>query len=182
MDIFCHIEKKLGHQVLDQTDNFYLLHDGYPLLEGHLLLIPKHHVDCFLNLDKKLLREFNLFKKESVNFLKGKYCQPVIFEHGIAGQTVTHAHLHLLPTNKLITTDLKKYAVISKNANVPYLYFEYLDSKKYFKPKRKIIPGLLHILYAKVLNKPTIGIERTKFLMNWLLAVKKNYALWRERN
>ncbi|OGK25019.1 hypothetical protein A3A46_04335 [Candidatus Roizmanbacteria bacterium RIFCSPLOWO2_01_FULL_37_13] len=141
MDIFCQIEKKLDHQVLDQTDNFYLLYDGYPLLEGHLLLIPKQHVDCYSNLDKKLLREFNLFKKGAINFLKDKYSQPVIFEHGIAGQTVMHAHLHLLPTNKSIEKDLKQYGVVTKNPSIPYLYFEYFNKKNYYNPKKKYIRG-----------------------------------------
>ena len=182
MDIFCQIEKKLDHQVLDQTDNFYLLHDGYPLLEGHLLLIPKQHVDCYFNLDKKLLREFKLFKKKSVDFLKDKYIQPVIFEHGIAGQTVMHAHLHLLPTKKSIKNELKRYGIVRKKPSVPYLYLEYSNKKNYVKPKRKIIPGLLHTLYAQILNRPLTGLKRARFSKKWLLTVKKNYALWQKRN
>ena len=182
MDIFCQIEKKLSRQIINQTDNFYLLHDGYPLLEGHLLLIPKKHVDCYFNLDKKLLREFNLFKKDAINFLKDKYNQPVIFEHGIAGQTIMHAHLHLLPTNKSIEKDLKQYGVVTKNPSVPYLYLEHFNKKNYFKSKRKISPGLLHTLYAQILNRPVIGLKRAKFSKKWLLSVKKNYLIWRKKH
>jgi len=39
MDIFCQIEQNLKNQIIDQTENFYLIDDGFPLLEGHLLLI-----------------------------------------------------------------------------------------------------------------------------------------------
>ena len=182
MDIFCQIKEKLNSQVIDETENFYLLHDGYPLLEGHLLLIPKLHVDCYFNLDTKLLKEFNLFKKKSVSFLKDKYRQPVIFEHGLVGQTVPHAHLHLLPTSKLITNQLKEYAETSETPHIPYIYYEYLSSKKYFKPITKITPGLLTILYAKILNRPTVNLDRANSLEKWLYAVKKNYSIWQKKN
>lgn len=183
MDIFCQLEDKLQSQIIDKSENFYLLHDGYPLSEGHLLLIPKKHVDCFLNLDKKLTGEFNSIKFKTIEFLKKQYCQPVIFEHGIAGQTVLHAHLHLLPTDKLVSEELKKYGSIMKNPTVPYLYFEYLNFGQYYSPKLTIKPGLFHsYIYAGILNRPTSGYQRAKELSKWLLKVKKYYALWRVKH
>jgi diadenosine tetraphosphate (Ap4A) HIT family hydrolase len=104
-------------------------------MEGHLLLIPKKHFDCYLNLDKNLIDEFNLFKNKVIEFLKKYYQKPVIFEHGIAGQTVFHAHLHFLPTKILITKQIKEVAKVVKTPKIPYLYYE-------FNNKRNIISQL----------------------------------------
>jgi len=175
MDIFCQIEEKLKSQIIDESKNFYLLHDGFPLMEGHLLLIPKKHFDCYLSLDKNLIEEFNLFKNKVVDFLTKYYQKPVIFEHGIAGQTVFHAHLHLLPTDILITKQIKKVAKATKITKVPYLYYEVNNKKIYYQPIKKIIPGFFHYYYALLLNQPTNGIKRSANLKKILLKVKKNY-------
>lgn len=181
-DIFCQIEEKLKDQIIDQTKNFFLIHDGFPLLEGHLLLIPKKHFNCYLNLPKNLLPEFKRFKKRIQFFLKKNYQEPVIFEHGIAGQTVLHAHLHFLPTDNLVIDQLKNYGQVIEQRIIPYLYFEYQDKNFYFQPKKDIPPGLIHsILYPPLLNRPKIGEERKKDLSQWLLKVKKKYSLWREK-
>lgn len=175
-DIFCRIKEKLSDQIIDQTTNFFLIHDGFPLLEAHLLLIPKKHFDCYLNLSKNLLPEFKRFKQNIKSFLKEIYQEPVIFEHGIAGQTVFHAHLHFLPTNKLVIELLKKYAVKTDKKRTPYLYFEYQNESFYFKPKKEIVPGLIHsVLYPMVLNRPKIGERRKKDLDQWLLKVKNKF-------
>jgi len=175
MDIFCQIDKKLKDQIIDESENFYLLHDGFPLMEGHMLLIPKKHFDCYLNLDKNLIKEFNLFKNKVIDFLTKYYQKPVIFEHGIAGQTVFHAHLHFLPTDILITKQIKEVAKIVKPPKVPYLYHEFNDKKKYYQPIKKIIPGFFHYYYALLLSQPKNGIKRSTNLKKFLLKVKKNY-------
>ena len=175
MDIFCQIEEKLKDQIIDKSKNFYLLHDGFPLMEGHLLLIPKKHFDCYLNLDKNLIDEFNLFKNKVIDFLTKYYQKPVIFEHGIAGQTVFHAHLHFLPTNILITKQIKEVAKVLKTPKIPYLYYEFNNKKKYYQPVKEIIPGFFHYHYALILNQPEDGIKRRANLKKFLLKVKNNY-------
>lgn len=183
MDIFCQIKTKLKDQIINQTKNFYVLHDGCPLLEGHLLIIPKKHIDCFLTLEKKLKKEFYELKNKTTIFLRDNYKQLVIFEHGVVGQTIPHAHLHLLPTNKLIIDKLNKFGKIDKKPSIPYLYFGFKNKKNYYKPYRKIIPGLLHsVLYADLLGMPRNGSERNKFLPKWLLNVKHKFKLWKGRN
>ncbi|OGK17123.1 hypothetical protein A2774_04890 [Candidatus Roizmanbacteria bacterium RIFCSPHIGHO2_01_FULL_39_12c] len=180
MDIFCQIKEKLNGQIIDETENFYLLHDGYPLFEGHLLIIPKFHIRCFLELNKKNYTEFSKLKLKVINFLKNNYRQPVLFEHGIAGQTVLHAHLHLLPTDILITDELNKIGSIIKTPFMPYVYFEYGNKRIFIKPKIKIKPGLIHsYLYARKLNRSQIGIERAKELSKWLISAKRKYLLWK---
>jgi len=177
MDIFCKIDKELKNQIIDETDNFYIIHDGFPLIEAHLLLIPKKHLDCYLNLDKKYYSEFSKLKKRIIKFLTENYIEPVIFEHGVIGQTVPHAHLHFLPTKLLIIDYLKKNSRSNKKS-VPYLYFEYHNNSFYFQPKKQIKSGYLHLIYSKILNRSVNGIERKKDLNIWLNKVNKKYKQW----
>ena len=66
---------------------------------GYLLLIPTTHAPCLGSLDKEQIASFDRIVKRSISLLKLEYLEPVtIFEHGIVGQTIKHAHLHLLPT------------------------------------------------------------------------------------
>lgn len=65
---------------------------------GYLLLIPTTHSSCLGALDKEQITSFDKIVKKSIAFFKLEYPGPItIFEHGIVGQTIKHAHLHLLP-------------------------------------------------------------------------------------
>jgi diadenosine tetraphosphate (Ap4A) HIT family hydrolase len=181
MDIFCQIKTKLTDQIIDETKNFYILHDGFPLIEGHLLLIPKKHCSCYLTMDLSLRQECSLLKNQIVRFLSQVYTAPVIFEHGEVGQTVEHMHLHFLPTKKSLLPYLQKKANFLKKEAIPYLYYEEKNQQYYFLLP-KILPGMLHsILFADLLNRPREGKERLKEAQVWLLKVKDKYALWKKK-
>ena len=78
-------------------DSFLIVCDVHPLIEGHILIIPKKHISCMGALDKL---QFELYEKiyDKVNrFIRKKYGAVGAFEHGITGQTVFHAHTHVLP-------------------------------------------------------------------------------------
>jgi len=177
-DIFCQINQKLRKQIIDQSTHFFLIHDGYPLLEGHLLLVPKKHLDCYLNLDKKLINEFLAFKEKIIQFLRKAYQEPVIFEHGIIGQTVFHAHLHFLPTNLLIYKKIEEYATLLSSPKIPYLYYEFKGQKNFYATKKVIPLGFFHLFYAQFLKRPLKGEERKLNLPSWLLKVKEKYNLY----
>ena len=145
-------------------------------MEGHLLIVTKDHINCFLNLDNKINNEFIVLKRKTINFLKNNYLLPVIFEHGVAGQTVPHAHMHFLPTKKLIYDDLKRFGNKVNKPTIPYLYFEYKKLKTFYKPSTYITPGLIHsTIYPQKLGRPLVGTDRAKNLAEWLPKVKKNF-------
>jgi len=177
MDIFCQIKEKLENQIIYETNNFYLLHDGFPLLEGHLLIIPKKHILCFLELEKdnKLKQEYLKLKNKVKEFLKENYINPVFFEHGKIAQTVLHAHLHALPTKVSLKNELDKIGLAMYNPKIPYLYYEENGKKYYYQVKKKIDDGFLHNKYAQKLNRPKQGISRAMKLDNWILKVKEKW-------
>ena len=81
---------------LGETANFIIC-DAHPLMEGHLLIIPREHLSCAGAFPPKLFQEFLTLFHRCWNFLKKEYGNVSAFEHGQIGQTVFHAHMHLLP-------------------------------------------------------------------------------------
>ena len=134
---FC--DRESLDEMLFETGHFYVLADHAPLVEGHLLIIPKTHFACYGALPGELESEFRSVKREVREFLASAYRQPVFFEHGIFRQTVFHAHLHAMPfgpieldLHSLITQRDSRVASLADvrewyHARGPYFYLERPD-------------------------------------------------------
>ena len=83
--------------ILKETPNFLLAADHAPLVEGHILIIPKHHFTCYGEVPAKLDEELFSMKLEVQQFFTRYYAPTVFWEHGIFKQTIFHAHLHCFP-------------------------------------------------------------------------------------
>ncbi len=83
--------------ILKETARFLIVADYAPLVEGHLLIIPRRHYACFGEVPADLDAELFALKREIQQFFKEFYVPPVFWEHGIFRQTVFHAHLHCFP-------------------------------------------------------------------------------------
>ena len=80
------------------TDKFLAFLDVFPLVHGHVLLIPKKEIDYIFDIDDTDLAEMMLFaKKVSKAIKKSVVCKRI----GVAviGLEVPHAHIHLVPMN-----------------------------------------------------------------------------------
>lgn len=189
MDIFCRVQTKLKNQLIYTSDSFLIIHDGFPLKQGHLLLIPKKHFSCFAEVyqDRKLTTELKKLLTELKKFLADTYKQPVVvFEHGKAGQTVEHAHLHLLPTQKNIFATLKQF----KKTNYfkkPYSYlFIEQNNRRYIflAEKQNVPPGFLTSNFAKALGQPTTAVDRKlppQQLTKITLKIKQQFFKWQKQ-
>jgi diadenosine tetraphosphate (Ap4A) HIT family hydrolase len=75
--------------------------NGFPVTDNHILIIPKRHVGSFFDISDEVRQPlFFLFDFEKAN-IQAEY-QPDDFNIGIndgpvAGQTVPHLHIHLIP-------------------------------------------------------------------------------------
>ena len=95
---FCSLPKE--RVWFDSQDSLAIL-DGFPLTPGHTLVIPKRHVVSVFELPQEELNHLSAVVAKVRKILKAKY-QPDAFNIGIndglaAGQTVTHAHIHVIP-------------------------------------------------------------------------------------
>ncbi len=98
--VFCRIDN-IANYILKETTNFLIIADHAPLVEGHLLIIPKQHYACYGAMPAELDDELLTLKQEVHLFFTQYYALPVHWEHGIFRQTVFHAHLHCFPFGEI---------------------------------------------------------------------------------
>ena len=95
---FCHLEKS---RILLENDFAVAFPDGFPIAEGHTLVVPKRHVASLFDLHEEEQTAIWML----VALVRGKLMdeqKPDGFNIGIndgpaAGQTVMHAHVHVIP-------------------------------------------------------------------------------------
>lgn len=81
--------------------------DIFPLVKGHVLVIPKQEVDKYFDLDDATISSLNLFaKKVAIAIERAIPCLRV----GVAiiGLEVPHAHIHLVPLNSMRDIDFSQ--------------------------------------------------------------------------
>ena len=91
------------HKILEDKD-FLAFSDINPAGEGHTVVIPKKHIDTFLNLDNETSGIYVRFLQKTGRTLKEKYNADgfnLVLNNGkSAGQVVGHVHFHILPRKK----------------------------------------------------------------------------------
>ncbi|HHT79992.1 MAG TPA: HIT family protein [Spirochaetales bacterium] len=100
--IFCKIDKK---RIVDENSLSFAIIDTFPVSEGHTLIIPKRHEsDYFLLTEKEKRACSELLQRARLRILA---TDPLVkgFNVGInigevAGQTIFHCHIHLIPRRK----------------------------------------------------------------------------------
>jgi len=88
-----------GHIVAENEDYIAFL-DINPLVEGHVLVIPKQETDYIFDLEDNVLSGLHLFAKKVAKAIdKSIKCKRV----GVAviGLEVPHVHVHLVPMNSM---------------------------------------------------------------------------------
>jgi diadenosine tetraphosphate (Ap4A) HIT family hydrolase len=95
---FCRLEKS---RIRLENDCAVAFRDAFPLTDGHMLVVPKRHVASLFSLPDE--EQASLWRL--VAQVRGKLAselQPDGFNVGVndgpaAGQTVLHAHVHVIP-------------------------------------------------------------------------------------
>ncbi len=85
------------HKILE-NDKFLAFLDVFPLVRGHILVIPKIETDYFFDISDTDLGEMMVFSKQVAKAQKAAIsCKRI----GVAviGLEVPHAHIHLVPMN-----------------------------------------------------------------------------------
>lgn len=86
---------------LSQNDYAFSVRDNFPVSEGHTLIVPKALVSSVFELsDTEIAACWKLLRQEREKLVK--MFSPSGFNVGVndgesAGQTVPHAHIHLIP-------------------------------------------------------------------------------------
>lgn len=99
---FCKPES--GRELILENELCYCVYDKYPVSKGHALIIPKRHCADYFELTGEEQTSCWKMVNELKVILDKKY-QPDGFNIGInvnevAGQTIPHVHIHLIPRYK----------------------------------------------------------------------------------
>jgi diadenosine tetraphosphate (Ap4A) HIT family hydrolase len=103
---FCHLEPS---RIRLENEFATAFSDAFPISEGHTLVVPKRHVASLFDLPE----EEQAAVWRLVTLARGKLMdefRPDAFNVGVndgpaAGQTVMHAHVHIIPRRKGDTAD-----------------------------------------------------------------------------
>ena len=97
--IFCQDFEK--ERIIHEDSLWVALLDGYPVSEGHTLLIPKRHCETMFNLNEEESSTLYSTINKVKQILDEKY-HPDGYNVGAncgesAGQSVMHCHIHIIP-------------------------------------------------------------------------------------
>ena len=91
---FCRIDSL--DTVLYEGDGFYVIADFAPVADAHVLLIPRGHYPHIAALPEALHAEFEALKARLGDFVRSQYGALTFWENGVFGQSVPHAHQHVV--------------------------------------------------------------------------------------
>lgn len=90
-----------------EDDNFYAFLDAFPLVEGHVLVVPKIEVDKFTDLPEDLLGAWLQFAAPIARAIEAAFsCNRCGM--AVMGLEVPHAHMHLLPISSAADMDFTR--------------------------------------------------------------------------
>ncbi|HEY0079591.1 MAG TPA: HIT family protein [Pyrinomonadaceae bacterium] len=94
---FCAIiERQARAFIVYENSHAVVFLDKHPINVGHVLIVPRHHVEAFYELDEEPFIELMLVVRRMASVI-GVVYQPKKVGMLAAGFDVAHAHLHVLP-------------------------------------------------------------------------------------
>lgn len=181
--VFCD-KTKVGDRLIAENSDWYVAATLGQIIGGYALVIPKAHISCMgaltshgpdsqteamLEITKETCRALSLEYQHSNSATP----YPVtVFEHGIVGQTIKHAHLHLLPTMADLTQKIRadfpeaKFEELQYAAHLqelygkrpePYLFWTIPSGKSMVCWNPPAPPQYLRLIMAELLGYPERG-------------------------
>ncbi|NND95479.1 MAG: HIT family protein [Flavobacteriales bacterium] len=90
-----------------EDHEFLAFLDINPLVPGHTLVIPKEEIDYIFDIEDALLSRLHVFAKKVANKMdKVLSCERIGVS--VIGLEVPHAHIHLIPMNRVSDMDFSK--------------------------------------------------------------------------
>jgi diadenosine tetraphosphate (Ap4A) HIT family hydrolase/5-methylcytosine-specific restriction endonuclease McrA len=103
--LFCDVQIKDRQRIIAENSLAYVIRDGFPVTEGHTLFIPKRHTFDYFGLKQAELNAINALLHDQKQSLENEDKSIEGFNIGmncgeVAGQSVWHCHVHLIPRRK----------------------------------------------------------------------------------
>ncbi|MBI5227878.1 HIT family protein [Candidatus Micrarchaeota archaeon] len=135
--VFCNIiRRKLPSTKIYEDDHVLAFMDIKPINPGHVLVIPKKHVELLTELDDGLTGEVLIAAKKIGRWLKNsklncKGINYVLADGAEAGQEIFHTHIHVIP----------RYRGDGFGFRMPARYGEDVSTEELEKIATKILKG-----------------------------------------
>ena len=103
--LFCDVQTLDRKRIIDENSLAYAVRDGFPVTDGHTLFIPKRHTLDYFGLEEAEVLAINNLMKTHRALLVETDSSIEGFNIGmncgeIAGQSIWHCHVHLIPRRK----------------------------------------------------------------------------------
>lgn len=99
--VFCELRNQNDRPIRARTRSFFAVDDKYPVNVGHTLLIPFRHVSRLRDLTVDEFAELKeILEIVQDHLLGGQRAEGFnigVNEGEVAGQTVSHLHIHVIP-------------------------------------------------------------------------------------
>ena len=92
------ISGEIPSYTIKENENFIAFLDVFPIVRGHVLVVPKNATDKLFDLPENYLREILVFAKPIAAAIEKSFdCKRCGIT--VIGLEVPHAHMHLVPIN-----------------------------------------------------------------------------------
>jgi len=100
--VFCDVMAKDTSRIVSENSLAFAIRDGFPVTEGHTLIIPKRHTSDYFDLVPAEVSAVTLLLQDQRKQLLESDSTIEGFNIGVncgevAGQTIFHCHVHLIP-------------------------------------------------------------------------------------
>ena len=101
----CPFFESINESLLAETEYAYAFRDKFPVSRLHTLIVPKRSVEDYFGLSDQERNDIHDLIVSQSNLIKEEDPEVEGFNIGwncgeVAGQTVSHAHVHLIPRRK----------------------------------------------------------------------------------
>lgn len=99
----CYFCPPEAERIIWENDTLIAFWDKFPVTPGHALIVPRRHVETWLDLNSAELDGVAQLSHRVIDIIKKKYPDDTLgFNLGvnigkIAGQSVMHCHMHVIP-------------------------------------------------------------------------------------
>jgi diadenosine tetraphosphate (Ap4A) HIT family hydrolase len=103
--LFCNVQTIDKDRIIAENALAYVIRDGFPVTQFHSLIIPKRHTKDYFGLTQAEINAINSLMHEQKALLDKQDKTIEGYNIGIncgeiAGQSVWHCHVHLIPRRK----------------------------------------------------------------------------------
>lgn len=125
--IFCKIaQHEIPGKIIYEDDLCLAFLDLSQATDGHTLVIPKNHYQNFLDVDPDVLSHMmKVAQKVAIQLqdkLQAKGFNIISNMNEVAGQTVKHFHIHIIPRYKEVEGFQPQYTDRSKDVDLDQIY------------------------------------------------------------